>query len=144
MGIVGLGKACELAGTRLMENATHCRALCDRLWEGLCSRLTDVRRNGDPESCLPNTSSISFRGVDATALLAEIGDRVAASAGAACHSEGVDMSLVLTAMHVPVDYAMGTVRFSVGHPTTEGEVDTAIEVVSEAVERLRGPATAPG
>ena len=143
MGIVGLGRACELAAHRLEESAAQSRALTDRLWEGLRSRLRDVRRNGDPESCLPNTSSISFRGVDATALLAEIGDRVAASAGAACHSEGVDMSLVLTAMHVPVDYAMGTVRFTVGHPTTEAEVDTAIEVVAEAVELLRGPASVP-
>lgn len=137
LGIVGLGKACEIAGESLEAGDAHSRALRDRLWQGLSSRLTDLRRNGDLEACLPNTLSVSFRGIDATALLTEIGDRVAASAGAACHSEGVEVSTVLTAMQVPLDYAMGTVRFSVGRPTTEREVDTAVQVVAEAVERLR-------
>lgn len=137
LGIVGLGKACEIAGESLEAGGAHSRSLRDRLWQGLSSRLTDLRRNGDPEACLPNTLSVSFRGTDATALLTEIGDRVAASAGAACHSEGVEVSTVLTAMQVPLDFAMGTVRFSVGRPTTEREVDTAVRVVTEAVERLR-------
>ena len=137
LGIVGLGKACEIAGDSLEAGSAHSRALRDHLWQGLSSRLTDLRRNGDPEACLPNTLSVSFRGIDATALLTEIGDRVAASAGAACHSEGVEVSTVLTAMQVPLDYAMGTVRFSVGRPTTDREVATAVRVVTEAVERLR-------
>ena len=143
LGIVGLGKACEIAGDSLEEGGAHSRALRDRLWQGLSSRLTDLRRNGDLEACLPNTLSVSFRGIDATALLTEIGERVAASAGAACHSEGVEVSTVLTAMQVPLDYAMGTVRFSVGRPTTEREVDTAVRVVTEAVERLREAAPPP-
>ncbi|MGB5515327.1 MAG: cysteine desulfurase family protein [Thermoanaerobaculia bacterium] len=137
LGIVGLGKACEIAGESLEAGGAHSRALRDRLWQGLSSRVTDLRRNGDLEACLPNTLSVSFRSIDATALLAEIDERVAASAGAACHSEGVEVSTVLTAMQVPLDYAMGTVRFSVGRPTTEREVDTAVQVVAEAVERLR-------
>ncbi|MGB5296098.1 MAG: aminotransferase class V-fold PLP-dependent enzyme, partial [Thermoanaerobaculia bacterium] len=143
LGIVGLGKACEIAGERLEKGGAHSRALRDRLWQGLSSRLAELRLNGDPETCLPNTLSVSFRGIDATALLTEIGDRVAASAGAACHSEGVEVSTVLTAMQVPLDYAMGTVRFSVGRPTTEREVDTAVRVVTEAVERLREAAPPP-
>ena len=143
LGIVGLGKACEIAGESLEADGAHSRALRDRLWEGLSSRLTDLRRNGDPEACLPNTLSVSFRGIDATALLTEIGDRVAASAGAACHSEGVEISTVLTAMQVPLDYAMGTVRFSVGRPTTEADVDAAVQVVAEAVDRLRETAPPP-
>ncbi|MGB5551359.1 MAG: cysteine desulfurase family protein [Thermoanaerobaculia bacterium] len=137
LGIVGLGKACEIAGESLEAGGAHSRALRDRLWQGLSSRVTDLRRNGDLEACLPNTLSVSFRSIDATALLAEIDERVAASAGAACHSEGVEVSTVLTAMQVPLDYAMGTVRFSVGRPTTEREVATAVQVVAEAVERLR-------
>jgi cysteine desulfurase len=143
LGIVGLGKACEIAGDSLEAGGAHSRALRDRLWQGLSSRLTDLLRNGDPEACLPNTLSVSFRGIDATALLTEIGDRVAASAGAACHSEGVEVSTVLTAMQVPLDYAMGTVRFSVGRPTTEAEVETAVGVVAEAVERLRATTLPP-
>jgi cysteine desulfurase NifS/selenium donor protein len=134
--IVGLGKACELARERLDQTASHCRAMRDRLWNGLSREIEDVRRNGDPEQMLPNTLSVCFRGVDAATLLAEIGDRVAASAGAACHAEGVDLSTVLEAMHVPLEHAMGTVRFSVGRATTAEEIDAAVEIVSAAVGRL--------
>jgi len=142
MEIVGLGKACELAGERLEATISHGKEMRDRLWSGLTSRLGDLRRNGDPDGGLPNTLSVCFRGVDASALLAEIGDRVAASAGAACHAEGVDLSTVLKAMDVPMDYAMGTVRFSVGRTTTADEIDSAVEIVADAVERLGGSATA--
>jgi selenium donor protein len=103
-----------------------------------------VRVNGDPEEGLPNTLSVCFAGVDASTLLTEVGDRVAASAGAACHAEGVDLSTVLQAMKVPVREAMGTVRFSVGRGTTESEVDEAARVVAEVVGRLRGEDEAPG
>jgi cysteine desulfurase NifS/selenium donor protein len=141
MEIVGLGKACELAGERLEATTSHCSEMRDRLWTGLTSRLGELRRNGDPDGGLPNTLSVCFRGIDASALLAEIGDRVAASAGAACHAEGVDLSTVLKAMGVPVDYAMGTVRFSVGRRTTADEIDAAVGIVADAVERLGGDAT---
>jgi cysteine desulfurase NifS/selenium donor protein len=141
--IVGLGKACEVARERLDASQAHSRALRDRLWEGLAARVADLRRNGDPENGLPNTLSVCIPGVDATTLLAEIGDRVAASAGAACHAEGVDMSTVLKAIGVPVRFAMGTVRFSVGRGTTAEEVDRAVEVVGDAVERLAGGAIVP-
>jgi selenium donor protein len=140
--IVGPGRACELAGERLDQTGTHCRTVRDRLWHGLSDAIEDVRRNGDPEQMLPNTLSVSFRGIDATTLLAEIGDRVAASAGAACHAEGVDVSTVLEAMQVPLVYAMGTVRFSVGRATNVGQIDTAIDIVSRAVGRLGQTAAA--
>jgi len=65
-------------------------------------------------------------------LLAEIGEQVAASAGAACHADQVDVSSVLDAMEVPVDWAMGTVRFSVGRGSTEEEIDRAINIVTKA------------
>jgi cysteine desulfurase len=69
-------------------------------------------------------------------LLAKIADRVAASAGAACHAEGVDVSSVLRAMDVPLEYAMGTVRFSVGKMNTAAEIDRAVQVIGEAVRLL--------
>jgi cysteine desulfurase len=138
--VVGLGKAAEIAGARLEEGARHMRALRDRLRSRLEDRLGPLRVNGDPDRGLPNTLSICFAGVDASTLLAEVGDRVAASAGAACHAEGVEVSTVLQAMRVPVDEAMGTVRFSVGRDTTESAVDEAAEVVAGAVVRLRGGA----
>jgi selenium donor protein len=75
--------------------------------------------------------------VEANTLLSEVGDQVAASAGAACHAGEVDVSAVLEAMRVPVEWAMGTVRFSVGRETTGPEIDRAVEVVSDAVRRLQ-------
>ena len=141
--IVGLGKAAELATERLAETGRHARAVRDRLRAALEGRLGPVRVNGDLETGLPNTLSVCFAGVDASTLLAEVGDRVAASAGAACHADGVDLSTVLQAMKVPVREAMGTVRFSVGRGTTARDVDEAARVVAEAVERLRGEGETP-
>ena len=135
--IVGLGKACELAARDPEAERSHLRTLRDRLQAGLFRELGDgrVRLNGHPEERLPNTASISFRDVRANILLAKIRQEVAASAGAACHADTVDVSAVLQAMNVPQDWAMGTVRFSVGRPTTEAEIDDAIEVVANAVRR---------
>ena len=138
--VVGLGKACELAADRLPLIRAHSEDLRDRLWEGLSAASPSCLRNGDVDNCLPNTLSVSFPNVDATTLLAEIDDRVAASAGAACHAEGVDLSTVLEAMQVPLEFAMGTVRLSVGRSTTPEEIDTAVGVLSSAVERLAGTA----
>ena len=140
--IVGLGKACEVAVRRLAEDARRSEELRERLFEGLSGEVPDLRRNSPRERCLPNTLSVGFRGVEAGTLLAEIGDRVAASAGAACHAAGVDVSTVLTAMKVPLEYAMGTVRFSVGRGTTQAQVDEAVRVVGEAVRRLAPEAPA--
>ncbi len=135
--IVGLGCAADLARRDLPDSAAQAAALRDRLWEGLCSRAGDVRRNGDPDHSLPNTLSISFRQVQANALLAAIGDRVAASAGAACHADSVTVSPVLEAMAVPLDYAMGTLRLSVGRFTTADEVDAAVDSIAGAVATLQ-------
>ncbi|MBN2149598.1 MAG: selenide, water dikinase SelD [Anaerolineales bacterium] len=137
--IVGLGKACELAQHNLEKNAAHFRSMRDRLHRALLDELGEdsVRMNGHPEERLPNTLSLSFRGVEANTLLAEINDKVAASAGAACHADQVDVSAVLQAMQVPTDWAMGTVRFSVGRGTTSVEIDRAAEVVIAAVKRLQ-------
>ena len=136
--IVGLGQAAVLAGDRLEAFATRTRSLRDRLKTQLEGTLGSLRINGDQENGLPNTLSVCFAGVDASALLAEIGDEVAASAGAACHASGVDLSTVLQALHVPVAEAMGTVRFSLGRGTSEQEIDDAARIVSDAVLRLRG------
>jgi cysteine desulfurase len=136
--LVGLGKACELAASRITSTQIHCREMRDRLWRGLSETVDETRRNGDPDHCLPNTLSISFRGIDASTLLAEISDRIAASAGAACHADEVDLSSVLEAMKIPLDWAMGTIRLSVGNPTTADEIDSAIEVIGAAAARLGG------
>jgi len=140
--IVGLGEACAIARRNLEANGRHFATLRDRLWEGLSREIGDLRRNGSVEAALPNTLSVGIGGVEASTLLAEIGERLAASAGAACHAQGVDLSTVLEAMRVPMRYAMGTLRFSVGRGTTEREIDEAVGIVAEAVRRLR-PETRP-
>jgi cysteine desulfurase len=143
LGIVGLGQACAIAGRDLEKNTVHFQAMRDRLHQGLQRELgrEAVRLNGHPDKRLPNTLSLCFRGVEANTLLSEIGAQVAASAGAACHTDGVDVSAVLQAMRVPVDWAMGTVRFSVGRGTTADEIDRAVAVVAQAVRRLQPQTT---
>jgi cysteine desulfurase len=135
--IVGLGKACEIAARNLETNMTRMKFLRDRLHEGLLGRLTEVRLNGHLQERLPNTLNISFKGLEANRLLEKIGLEVAASAGAACHAGSVEVSHVLFAMGVPIEWAKGTLRFSVGRMTTEAEIDQAIRVVAGAVEKLR-------
>ena len=99
----------------------------------LRARLGDLPTNGNLVHGLPNTLSISLPGVRAADLLRDLGHLVAASPGAACHADGVAMSSVLAAMQVPLDRAVGTVRFSVGRFTTEDEVDRAAALVAAAV-----------
>jgi cysteine desulfurase len=137
--IVGLGAACRIAARDLERNAGHFLAMRERLHRGLCRELGEeaIRLNGHPHRRLPNTLSVSFRAVEANTLLADIGSEVAASAGAACHADRVEVSPVLQAMAVPLDWAMGTVRFSVGRGTTTEEIDRSVEVVSGAVRRLQ-------
>ena len=136
--IVGLGKACEEADHNPEAEHARLRMLRDHLHAALVDALGEdrVRLNGHLEHRLPNTASLSFRNVEANVLLAEINEAVAASAGAACHADSVSISSVLQAMAVPVDWAMGTVRFSVGRPTTPDEIDRVVTVVAEAVRRL--------
>ena len=138
LGIVGLGQACMLAARDLDKNGAHFLAMRDRLHDIFATELGDqvLRLNGHPQKRLPNTLSLSFRGIEANTLLAEIGGQVAASAGAACHADGIDVSAVLEAMQVPIDWAMGTIRFSVGRGTSSDDVDRAASIVSEAVQRL--------
>jgi cysteine desulfurase len=135
--IVGLGKACEIAARDLGANMAHLKAMRDRLHQGLVASLEDVRLNGHDDQRLPNTLSLSFKALEADRILDAIGDRVAASAGAACHSGGVKLSHVLEAMQVPEPWAKGTIRFSVGRITAPEEIDQAIAVVVEAVSSLR-------
>jgi cysteine desulfurase NifS len=139
--VVGLGKACEVARQHLAANHAHMQKMRDRLAAGLQQHVPDIKVNGHPEQRLPNTLSVSFPQLAANQLLAAI-TGVAASSGAACHSDNIDVSAVLAAMHVPLDYAMGTLRFSTGRMTTEAEIDHALAIVVAAVQRLRSAALA--
>ncbi len=134
--IVGLGEACELINKNLSSYSKHMEKMRGRLEEGLKKSFPDVRVNGHPEKRLPNTSSFSFKGLEANTILSEL-KTVAASAGAACHSDRVDVSSVLQAMNVPLEHAMGTLRFSVGRTTAADDIDQAIEEIIRVVEKLQ-------
>lgn len=136
--IVGLGKVCEIADAEMEQHAQRMQEMRDRLEEGLAASLTEVRFNGHRELRLPNTCSVSFLGLEANRILEEIGLDVAASAGAACHADHVEISHVLRAMQVPEQWAKGTLRFTTGRYTTVDEIDRALEVIVSGVKRLRG------
>jgi len=135
--IVALGKACEIAGRDLPAGMAYLQVMRDRLHRGIADGLEGVRLNGHPEQRLPNTLSLAFLNLEANRILEEIGLEVAASAGAACHADTVSISHVLEAMQLPVDWAKGTLRFSVGRMTTAEEIERAISVVTAAVGKLR-------
>ncbi len=133
--MAGLGRACELIEQNLSGYATHMAAMRDRLEHGLLDSGMDARVNGHSEKRLPNTCSVSFRGVEADRVLASL-PTVAASAGAACHSDQVEVSHVLAAMNLPEEYAMGTLRLTAGRFTTGEEIDRAIDEIKEVVGRF--------
>ena len=135
--IVGLGKAAEMAHTNLNRNAAHMEGLRTQLLENLRTLLgdTNVRVNGpiDPKKRLPNTLSVGLDRVRSGDLLSCVGHVVAASAGAACHSNGGEsISSVLLAMKVPESFARGTLRLSVGPTTTSEDIDEASEIIARA------------
>ncbi len=133
--IVGLGAACQLAQAHLADNMEHYRKTRDYLHRLLQEALPGIKLNGHPEKRLPNTLSISFPRVEANTLLDRL-EGVAASAGAACHSESIDVSAVLEAMLVPLDFAMGTIRFSTGRNLTMDEVKKAADEIIRTVKAL--------
>jgi cysteine desulfurase len=136
--IVGLGKACEIAARDLEKNRRHMQEMRDRLHTAITSGLKEVRLNGHPERRLPNTLSLSFRDLEANRILEAIGLEVAASAGAACHSDRIEISHVLKAMAVPEEWAKGTLRLTTGRMTTAAEIDRAADVIVEAVRVMGG------
>ena len=139
LNIVGLGQACEIAARDMEVNARIMDKTRDHLYDKLQEALPTIRRNGHQAHCLPNTLSISFPGLEANTLVSRL-EEVAVSAGAACHADNIDVSAVLTAIKLPVQYAMGTIRFSTGKYTTEAEIDQALDQLLEVVRSLSGPA----
>ena len=134
--IVGLGKAFELLNENFEKSTNHLKTLRDRLENGLINLFPSCKVNGHMKLRLPNTSSISFRELEANKIVSELSDKVAVSAGAACHSDIVKISSVLEAMQVPIEYAMGTIRFSVGRFSTKEEIDQAINEIKHVIQRL--------
>ncbi len=137
-GIVGLGKACELAHKYMEEENTRVRKLRDKLETAILGNCPDSRINGDPENRLPNTTNISFEYIEGEAILLMLDQfGICASSGSACTSGSLEPSHVLRAMGVPFTMAHGSIRYSLSRYNTEEEVDFTIEKMPQIIERLR-------
>ena len=136
--IVGLGRACQLAGEMLEEENTRVRALRDKLEQGLMNSIPKSLLNGHAEDRLPNTSNISFEYVEGEAILLHMNQYgICASSGSACTSGSLEPSHVLRAMGVPFTAAHGSIRFSLSIYNTEEEVDFVLEKMPKIIADLR-------
>ena len=137
-GIVGFGKACELAGASMAQESRRLAGLRDRLEEGILALIPHVRINGHGAERLPNTSNISIADVDADTLLVNLDlAGIAVSSGSACSSGTLKASPVLAAMGVPPAYARGSIRFSFGKENGDEDMGRVLQILPELVERLR-------
>jgi cysteine desulfurase len=137
-GIVGLGKAAEIARTSLATDAQRIAALRDKLEHGLLERVPQICVNGGQTPRTPNTTNIMFSGIGGEALVIALDLKgLACSVGAACSSGAVEPSHVLTAIGLSNEEAKSSLRFSLGRHTTESEIDFALEVIPAAVAQLR-------
>lgn len=137
-GIVGLGKAAEIAARTMTEDAAHSGRLRDRVIAGVTGNITHVRLNGHPERRLPNNACFSIAGVEGEALLLLL-ERAgfSVSSGSACSSNSVEPSHVLVAMGIPTPLAHGSLRVTVGRDTGDPDIDRFLATLSASVERLR-------
>jgi cysteine desulfurase len=136
--IIGLGKACELAGLNMEAENTRVKQLRDKLEEKLLELIPNSRVNGSRSYRLPNTSNMSFEFVEGEGILLLMNEYgICASSGSACTSGSLQPSHVLRAMGVPFTMAHGSIRFSLSIYTTEEEINFVIEKMPSIIERLR-------
>jgi cysteine desulfurase len=137
-GIVGMAAAMDATVNSRQETAVRVNQLRARLVDQLLATIPDATETGDRGRKIPGNAHLCFEGVESEALLILLDDAgVYASAGSACASGAMEPSHVLTAMGVPRDMALGSLRLSLGPTTTEDDVDLALKVVPDAVSRLR-------
>jgi cysteine desulfurase len=137
-GIVGLGKAAELARAELNENSARTAVLRDRFENALIDSIPAIRVNGARARRVANTTNLTFTGAGGEALVIALDlAGIACSTGAACSSGAVEPSHVLTAIGLSPDDARSSLRFSLGQPTTDAEIDEVIATIPRVVERLR-------
>lgn len=135
-GIVGLGKACEIAMQELQEESARLSALRDRLTNKLQSELDDVFVNGSMEHRLPGNLNMSFLHVEGESLMLGIND-IAVSSGAACTSAAIEPSYVLKAIGLDDDVAHSSIRFGIGRFNTAAEIEYVANKVIDVVKKLR-------
>lgn len=137
-GMVGFGKACEIAMEEGEEEGRRLKAFRDRLERGIAERIDEVIVNGHPERRLPGTLNLCVKYVEGESILLNLDfEGIAASSGSACTSGSLEPSHVLLAMGIPPEAAHGSLRFSLGHDNTEEDIERVIEVLPPVVEKLR-------
>ncbi|BBL68341.1 cysteine desulfurase NifS [Methanoculleus chikugoensis] len=137
-GIVGLGKAIELATAEMPAKAPRLAAMRDRLIRGILDAIPDTRLNGHPTERLANNVNVAFRYVEGESILLSLDTLgVAASTGSACTSASLEPSHVLTACGLPHEHAHGSLRLTLGSRNTDDDVDYVLSVLPRVIERLR-------
>lgn len=136
-GIVGMGKAAELAKKEMHEDAERLSKLRDKLESSLASALEEVYINGNVEHRMPHVTNISFKHVEGEGLMMTFNQNIAVSSGSACTSASLEPSYVLIALGLGDDLAHSSIRFSLGRFTTDEEIDTAIEMLKNGVNHMR-------
>ncbi len=137
-GIVGLGKAAEIAQNKLQSEGARLGALRDRLEKGLLAAIPSAQVNGAHAQRTPNTANFTFLFIEGESLVIALDLKgIACSTGAACSSGAIEPSHVMTAIGLPAEKARGSMRFSLGRMNTDEDVDFALKVIPEAVQQLR-------
>jgi cysteine desulfurase len=140
---VGLGAAVGIRAREMHAEAERLQALRDRLWEGIAARIPDSRLNGARVARLPGTANVVFRHVESESIVLGLDlQGIAVSAGSACTAGNVEPSYVLVAMGLPVEWAMGAVRFSLGRGTTAEDIEYVVDALAPLVEKLRAASPA--
>lgn len=137
-GIVGLGKAAEIATSEMEKKIAYISGLRDKLMRGIMEKIPHTKLNGHPTERLPGNANFSFHYLEGESLLLNLDLKgIAASSGSACTSGSLDPSHVLLAMGLTHEVAHGSLRLTLGRGNTEAEVDYCLEVLPEIVDRLR-------
>lgn len=137
-GIIGLGKAIELATSNIKEHNLKISTLRDKLLKGIMDRIPNTKLNGHPEKRLPGNLNVSFHFIEGESLLLMLDQQgICGSTGSACSSGSLDPSHVLLAIGLPHEIAHGSLRLSLGDSTTDEDVDYVLNVLPNIVQRLR-------
>lgn len=137
-GIVGFGKAAELAKTNFEEHVKHCSSLRDYLVDRILKEIPDTLLNGTMDGRHPGNANITFKYIEGESILLLLNQfGISVSTGSACSSKSLEPSHVLTALGVPVEMIHGTVRFTVGDFTTKEDIDYVVDALKTIVTRLR-------
>ena len=138
-GIIGFGKAAELAGENFAEHVKHCSELRNYLIDEVLKRIPNVKVNGSMEYRHPGNANLTFEYIEGEAMLLMLDAKgISVSTGSACSSTSLVPSHVLSALGIPVEQIHGSLRFTIGDFTTKEDIDYVVECLSEIVGTLRG------